>query len=280
MNYRHAFHAGNFADVFKHTIMVGLLDALKAKPGAFCVLDTHAGRGCYDLSSDEARRTGEFRDGIARLMFGDTQPPLLQRYIDEVRRFDSSSPLTRYPGSPLLASQLLREQDRGVFCELQPEEALALKQSLRRDTRCATHQRDGYAAMKAFLPPPERRGLVLIDPPFEAQEDEFRIIQSALETALQRWPTGMFAVWYPIKRRSGVLPFQRWLGRCGAKSVLNAELMIHPDTSPLRLNGCGMAIINPPWQFDAQLVATLEVLTPWLAPDKAGSWRCDWLIEG
>ena len=280
MNYRHAFHAGNFADVFKHTILVGLLDALKAKPGAFCVLDTHAGRGCYDLSSDEARRTGEFRDGVARLMFGDTQPPLLQRYIDEVRRFDSSSPLTRYPGSPLLASQLLREQDRGVFCELQPEEALALKQSLRRDTRCATHQRDGYAAMKAFLPPPERRGLVLIDPPFEAQEDEFRIIQSALETALQRWPTGMFAVWYPIKRRSGVLPFQRWLGRCGAKSVLNAELMIHPDTSPLRLNGCGMAIINPPWQFDAQLVATLQVLTPWLAPDKAGSWRCDWLIEG
>lgn len=280
MNYRHAFHAGNFADVFKHTILVGLLDALKAKPGAFCVLDTHAGRGCYDLSSDEARRTGEFRDGVARLMFGDTQPPLLQRYVDEVRRFDSSSPLTRYPGSPLLASQLLREQDRGVFCELQPEEALALKQSLRRDTRCATHQRDGYAAMKAFLPPPERRGLVLIDPPFEAQEDEFRIIQSALETALQRWPTGMFAVWYPIKRRSGVLPFQRWLGRCGAKSVLNAELMIHPDTSPLRLNGCGMAIINPPWQFDAPLVATLQVLTPWLAPDKAGSWRCDWLIEG
>lgn len=280
MNYRHAFHAGNFADVFKHTILVGLLDALKAKPGAFCVLDTHAGRGCYDLSSDEARRTGEFRDGIARLMFGDTQPPLLQRYIDEVRRFDRSSPLTRYPGSPLLASQLLREQDRGVFCELQPEEAIALKQSLRGDTRCATHQRDGYAAMKAFLPPPERRGLVLIDPPFEAQEGEFRIIQTALETALQRWPTGMFAVWYPIKRRSGVLPFQRWLGRCGAKSVLNAELMIHPDTSPLRLNGCGMAIINPPWQFDAQLVATLQVLTPWLAPDKAGSWRCDWLIEG
>ena len=279
MNYRHAFHAGNFADVFKHTILVGLVDALKAKPSAFCVLDTHAGRGSYDLSSEEAQRTGEFREGIARLMFGDTQPPLLQRYIDEVRRFDDSSPLSRYPGSPVLISQLLREQDRGVFCELQPEEADALKRAVRGDARCAVHQRDGYAAMKAFLPPPERRGLVLIDPPFEAQDGEFRIIESALEAALQRWPTGMFAVWYPIKRRSGVMPFHRWLSRCGAKSVLNAELMIHPDTSPLRLNGCGMAIINPPWQFDAQLIQTLPALTPWLAPNNEGSWRCDWLLE-
>lgn len=280
MNYRHAFHAGNFADVFKHTILVGLVDALKTKPGAFCVLDTHAGRGSYDLSSEEAQRTGEFREGVARLMFGDIQPPLLQRYIDEVRRCDDSTPLKRYPGSPLLVSLMLREQDRGVFCELQPEEAAALKQALRGDARSAAHQRDGYAAMKAFLPPPERRGLVLIDPPFEAQDGEFRIIESALDTALQRWPTGLYAIWYPIKRRSGVMPFQRWLSRCGAKSVLNAELMIHPDTSPLRLNGCGMAIINPPWQFDAQLVQTLPTLTQWLAPDKSGSWRCDWLVEG
>ena len=280
MNYRHAFHAGNFADVFKHTILVGLVDALKAKPNPFCVLDTHAGRGSYDLSSEEAQKTGEFREGVARLMFGDTQPPLLQRYIDEVRRCDKSAPLKRYPGSPLLVSQMLREQDRGVFCELQPEEAAALKQTLRGDARAAAHQRDGYAAMKAFLPPQERRGLVLIDPPFEAQDGEFRIIESALDRAFERWPTGIYAIWYPIKQRSGVMPFQRWLSRCGAKSVLNAELMIHPDTSPLRLNGCGMAIINPPWRFDAQLVQTLPTLTQWLAPDKGGSWRCDWLVEG
>ncbi|MEO7916113.1 MAG: 23S rRNA (adenine(2030)-N(6))-methyltransferase RlmJ, partial [Dokdonella sp.] len=206
--------------------------------------------------------------------------PLLQRYVDEVHAYDGTNPLARYPGSPMLVRQLLREQDRGVFCELQPEEAVALKQSLQRDARCAVHQRDGYAALKAFLPPKERRGLVLIDPPFEAQDGEFRLIEAALETALERWPTGMVAIWYPIKQRTGVMPFQRWLRKSGYTSVLNAELMIHPDTSPLRLNGCGMAIVNPPWQFDRQIADMLPALVRWLANAGSGSWRCEWLVEG
>ena len=279
MNYRHAFHAGNFADVFKHAARIGLLDALRAKPSPFCYVDTHAGRGAYDLRGDEAQRTGEYRDGVDRLLHADALPAALAGYVARIRAFGAAADgiLARYPGSPLLASAMLREQDRAILCELQADEAAALRASLRGDPRCAVHERDGYAALKALLPPAQKRGLVLVDPPFETQGAEFETIRNALATAFARWPNAIYAIWYPIKLRETIVPFHRWLAaHAGAAGVLVAELLLHADNSPLRLNGCGLAIVNPPWRFDAVLASWLPALTTLLAGSD-GSSRIDWL---
>ena len=280
MNYRHAFHAGNFADVFKHTLLIGLLDALKAKPAPFCYVDTHAGRGRYDLRGDEAGRTGEHVEGVERLLGAARLPAALQAYVELVRTFNPEPPdvLDIYPGSPLIASRMLRESDRAIVCELHEQEAAALKTALHGDARFAIHQRDGYAALKALLPPAQKRGLVLIDPPFEAQGAEFTTIQGALANAFMRWPNAIHAVWYPIKLRETLLPFHRWLAvHAGAGGALAAELLLHPDNSPLRLNGCGIAIVNPPWRFDAQLREWLPALTELLAQSRHGRQRVEWL---
>ena len=280
MNYHHAFHAGNFADVFKHAILLGLIDTLKAKPTAFCYIDTHAGAGRYDLRHEEARKTGEFIDGVQRLLIAAKLPSTLRPYFDLLRAANASDEhghLHLYPGSPLIASLALRADDRIVLCETQPAEAAALKNLFAGDERVGVHQRDGYLALSALVPPRERRGLVLIDPPFEAQEAEFRAIESALDKALTRWPTGIQAIWYPIKLRRQILPFQRWFAKRGAKKTLLAELMIDADDSPLRLNGCGMIIVNAPWQFDLWLAKLLAELAPMLARSARASHRVEWL---
>src|SRR6185369_7357303 len=197
MNYRHAFHAGNFADVFKHTVLIGLLDALKQKAAPFCYFDTHAGAGSYDLHGLEAGKTAEAADGVLRLLDLKSPPPLLQGYLDLLRSLNPAGmgrELALYPGSPLIAARLMRDSDRAVLCELQPDEAARLKKLFAHDARVGVHQRDGYAALGALVPPKERRGLVLIDPPFEAQDDEFRAIEAALATAYSRWPTGIYAI--------------------------------------------------------------------------------------
>ena len=277
MNYRHAFHAGNFADVFKHTVLVGLLDALEAKPAAFCYVDTHAGRGRYDLRGSEAARTGEASDGVRRLV-GASLPPALQRYMDLVRSFNADGALTTYPGSPMLAARVMREQDRAIVCDKHPEEAAALRMALAGDRRFAIHQRDGYEAPGALLPPAQKRGLVLVDPPFEAQAMEFAAIQQALARSLQRWPGAIHAIWYPIKLRDPVQPFHRWLrSHAGAADVLVAELLLHPANSLLRLNGCGMAILNPPWRFDTVLETWLPTLGTLLAQGTGGEQHVTWL---
>ncbi len=281
MNYRHAFHAGNFADVLKHSVLVGLVEALKAKQTPFCYVDTHAGRGRYELAGSEAKRTGESADGVQRLLASTRAPALLHVYINLVRALNAGqAELGVYPGSPLIASLLMREHDAGILCELQPDEAEALKTVFRGDPRIAVHARDGYAAMKALLPPPQRRGLVLIDPPFEAQEQEFRYIEKALADAQRLWPTGIYAIWYPIKLRQHVQPFHRWLARSGFPRILVAELLLHPDNSALRLNGCGMAIINPPWKFERQLEELLPTLQSLLAQGRYGQHRVEWLVRG
>ena len=281
MNYRHAFHAGNFADVLKHSVLVGLVEALKAKQTPFCYVDTHAGRGRYELAGSEAKRTGESADGVQRLLASTRAPALLHVYINLVRALNAGqAELGVYPGSPLIASLLMREHDAGILCELQPDEAEALKTVFRGDPRIAVHARDGYAAMKALLPPPQRRGLVLIDPPFEAQEQEFRYIEKALADAQRLWPTGIYAIWYPIKLRQHVQPFHRWLARSGFPRILVAELLLHPDNSALRLNGCGMAIINPPWTFERQLEELLPTLQSLLAQGRYGQHRVEWLVRG
>jgi 23S rRNA (adenine2030-N6)-methyltransferase len=276
MNYRHAFHAGNFADVFKHAILLALLDALTAKDKPLCYLDTHAGRGNYSLDDAEAQATGEWREGIGRL-FDATEPPRpLRRYVDAIRAVNPGGCLRTYPGSPLLAARALRSNDSLVLCEVQDDEAAALRALFRDDDRVHVHARDGYAALNALLPPRQKRGLVLIDPPFEAQ-GEFAAIEVALNHAHVRWPNGVCAVWYPIKSHRAVVPFHRRLSDGPFDKVLVAELLVHPDDSPLRLNGCGMLIANPPWRIDAALAALLPALRDTLAQSPSAAARVAWL---
>ena len=282
MNYRHAFHAGNHADVLKHATVLALCDALTAKPTPCFALDTHAGVGLYALRGDEARRTGESDGGITRLRRG--ADPLVDRYLDAVAACRSEHGDDAYPGSPWLLAHALRAQDRIACCELHPEDAEALAQNFRNDPRITVHSRDGYSAIKALLPPrlgEQRfaRGLVLIDPPYEAQLDEFDIALAALRTALERWPQGMVALWYPIKQARVLHSFYRAASLLAAKSALRIELCVRPDDSPLRMNGSGMLVLNAPWQFDTRVAATLRVLESQLA-DASGprGWtRLDWL---
>lgn len=282
MNYRHAYHAGNFADVLKHSVLVGLIEALKQKQTPFCYFDTHAGRGRYDLHGEEALKTREFSDGVMRLLDASRLPAALHVYLNLVRALNGNRgghDISVYPGSPLLASLLLREVDRAQLCELQPDEAGHLRSLFRGDARVAVHERDGYEALKSLLPPKEKRGLVLIDPPFEAQDGEFRLIEAALKQAQIRWPGGTYAIWYPIKLRQQLAGFYRWLKGSGFGKVLLAELLVHPDNSALRLNGSGMAIVNPPWKFDRQLEELLPVLSQHLAQGRFGQHSVQWLVQ-
>lgn len=280
MNYRHAYHAGNFADVVKHVVLVALIEALKQKQTAFHVIDTHAGAGRYDLSQVEAQKTGEYREGIGRLLGIERLPTLVHAYLNLVRSQQTqSSGIQVYPGSPQISRLLLRDQDRLTLCELQDEELMELKRLFRTDQRVSVHARDGYDALNALLPPKEKRGLVLIDPPFEAQEDEFRIIEQALEKAQTKWPTGIFAIWYPIKLRAPIQRFHRFLRESGFRKVLNVELLLHPDNSALRLNGCGLAILNAPFKLDRTLAEIMPVLAQHLAQGRFSQHQVNWVVE-
>ena len=281
MNYRHAFHAGNHADVLKHTVLLALCEALVAKPAALFALDTHAGRGLYRLDDAKAQRTGEATGGIGRVADSDV-PMALRPYAAAVAACRAAQGATAYPGSPWLLAHALREQDRIACCELQPDEADALRTNLGGDPRVAVHARDGYAAMHALLPPRiggERigRGLVLIDPPFEAQLEEFDHAITALRDALQRFPQATYVLWYPIKLRRALQPAYRRMAALPAKSALVAEVLVRPDDSPLRMNGSGLLLLNAPWKFDERLRALLPTLARALGEDGAGTWRLDWL---
>ncbi|KAA2285588.1 23S rRNA (adenine(2030)-N(6))-methyltransferase RlmJ [Arenimonas fontis] len=281
MNYRHGFHAGNHADVLKHLVLLALLDALRGKDAPYFVLDTHAGRGNYPLAAEPAQRTGEAAGGILRLQAAAPDgPPALRRYLEAVAAAQSESP-GDYPGSPRLVAAALRADDRLAACELQPEEAAALKACLAGDRRCHVHRRDGYAAVKALLPPREGerrigRALVLIDPPYEAQEAEYPKVLKALREGLARMPQAQFAVWYPIKRRAALAPFLREAARMPVRSLLVAELLVRPDDSPLRMNGSGMLLVNPPWRFDERIAPALPALVRLLGENGAGS-RLEWI---
>jgi len=259
MNYRHAFHAGGFADVLKHAILVQLILHLRRKETPFCVLDTHAGAGRYDLTGEEAARTGEAKEGVLRLAAGREPDPVLEPYLAILRAENPGWPALRtYPGSPAIARALLRPQDRLVAVELHPEDARALKRQFAGDRQAAAHEGDGYAALKAYLPPKERRGLVLIDPSFE-EPDEMRKLVRALPEALQRFRTGIFALWYPIKAMPPVEALHAELAALG-RPALAAELHRFPPGDPARLNGAGVAILNPPWKLDQALGALLPAL--------------------
>lgn len=281
MNYRHAFHAGNHADVFKHVVLLALCDALAKKPVPMFALDTHAGRGLYRLKGASAQRTNESVDGIGRLVAEAPREPSVARYLSAVRACRDAHGHDAYPGSPWLLAHALREDDRIACCELQPVEAAALASNFAHDRRVQAHARDGYAAFRALLPPKDGatrfgRGVVLVDPPYESQLAEFDAAIAALREGLQRWPQGTYMLWYPIKLRRSLQPFYRRATTLPGKSVLLAELMVRPDDSPLRMNGSGIVLVNPPWNFDTTLRPALAALASALA-DGAGSSRVDWL---
>jgi 23S rRNA (adenine2030-N6)-methyltransferase len=285
MNYRHAFHAGNFADVVKHAALARILVHLGEKAAAFRVIDTHAGAGLYDLAAEAASRTGEWRDGIGRLAAA-TLPTeiaaLLAPYLAAVAAangttaLDREAGLRRYPGSPLIALSLMRPQDRLVACELETRAAAALAASLRRDARARAVTIDGWTALNAYVPPKERRGVVLIDPPFEDKQ-EFVRLADALVAAHRKWATGVFMLWYPIKDRGGPDLLATSLRRSTIAKILRAELAWPGDGASGRLGGTGLVVINPPWRLADELARLLPQFAAVLGARSRGQTRVDWL---
>jgi 23S rRNA (adenine2030-N6)-methyltransferase len=273
VNYRHAFHAGNFADVHKHVVLLALIERLTRKPKPLFFLDTHAGRGWYDIRALEATRGNEWREGIGRLQDYSAQTADLGRYLAATRPIDEG----RYPGSPILAMQHLREGDRAVFVEKQLEEAYALQQSLRSRRGVSVVHGDGYAALKTYLPPRENRGLILMDPPYES-EREFADAVRGLIFCMQRWPTGVVAVWYPIKTGAEVQRLHASLKATGLRDLLCLELSVRRADSPLGLNGSGLIVANPPWQFETEMLPAMTELHRALSPDGTGEARIEWLV--
>lgn len=277
MNYRHSYHAGSFTDVFKHIVLTALLNSLMRKESPFCYIDTHAGIGYYDLYSESANKTKEYQGGIEKLIQNNNPPALVKRYLDCIHNINNRllgekyASMRYYPGSPMVARQMIRANDRIVACELHPEDYQLLKEAFALDKQTAIHHTDGYLGLKAFIPPKERRGLVLIDPPYE-NPDEFTRIAHSLPSALKRWATGIFAIWYPIKDSASVERFYRTLKQTIEQPILIVELTIYPDLAN-HLNGSGMAIINPPYQIKE----TLDHILPWvwnsLTINKQGAYR-------
>ncbi|PWS34471.1 23S rRNA (adenine(2030)-N(6))-methyltransferase RlmJ [Falsiroseomonas bella] len=266
MNYRHAFHAGNFADCLKHALLLALLRGLLAKQKPFGVLDTHAGIGRYDLSAPEPQRTGEWREGIGRLAAG-TPPPALEDYLAQVR--GAGFPAA-YPGSPALIRALLRPDDRLALCELHPEDHATLKAAFRGDPQVAVHKRDAWEAVTALTPFPERRGLVLIDPPFE-QEGEFERLAAAIAALRHRFRAGIVAAWYPIKHRAPVRAFHTALREARVPDCIACEFTLREPTDPARLNGCGLLVANAPFGFAERAQAILEALLAGLGRGEDGA---------
>jgi len=279
VNYRHAFHAGNFADVLKHAVLCRILHSLRAKPAAFRVIDTHAGAGLYDLGGPEASRSGEWRDGIARLLTARLAPEvaaLLAPYLDVIAALNERGRLKTYPGSPALARAWLRPQDKFIACEIEPQTAAALRQNLRGDSRIKVLEFDGWTALDAYVPPKERRGLVLVDPPFE-QAADFTRLAHGLAAAHRKWATGIYALWYPIKGASERDALAKSLRRQGIAKMLRVELTIAPLSDAERLNGCGMILVNPPWTLESELAVLLPALADILRRAGKGGFRLDWL---
>jgi 23S rRNA (adenine2030-N6)-methyltransferase len=282
MKYRHSYHAGNFADVMKHLVLMQLLNALLRKPGEFVYIETHSGRGEYSLEGREMRSTTEYRDGIGRLLESRHQlPGPMRDYVELVLHLGGdaqSGRLQRYPGSPLLAAALIRPTDRAVLLELQPAERRALARAVAGHPNFSVRGEDGYAALRGLLPPAERRGMVLIDPSYEEGEEEFERVQGALLDGHRRWATGIFAIWYPIKRRDTITHFHGRLARSGLRRILCAELSMFPEDSRVALNGSGMIIVNPPWKLDETLRTLLPALHRALRGGKGSAVRCEWLV--
>ena len=279
MNYRHAFHAGNFADVVKHLILSRILAYLMRKDAAFRVIDTHAGVGLYDLWGDQAERTGEWQEGIARVIERGLPPAaaeLAAPYLAAVRAQNPDGVLRFYPGSPFVTRHMLRPQDRLMALELHPADAAALRDNFSGDWQTRVTHLDGWAALGTHLPPKEKRGLVLVDPPFEERGEFTRMAQSLVQ-AHKRWPGGTYVYWYPIKEPGEVEAYIKALKASGIGKILRLELTLRAPSQPPRLHGTGMIVVNPPFVLEEEMSVLLPALADLLADAGRGAWRMEWV---
>lgn len=276
MNYRHAFHAGNHADVLKHIVLTRLIALMSRKEQPFAYLDTHAGLGLYDLQGDQASRTGEYLEGVARLWGRKDLPAMTADYMQVLHKMNPGGELRYYPGSPELARRLARSQDRVLLNEKHPEDGVMLKANMKGDRRVAVHLGEGWHVPRALLPVAEKRAVMLIDPPFEKLDEMQRCVES-LKDAISRMRQTVVAIWYPIKDKRQLRRFYQDLAASGAPKLLQVELFVHPLDTPNSLNGSGLAIANPPWGLEEEL----RELLPWLAKtlgQTQGGWQMEWII--
>ncbi|NUS69942.1 MAG: 23S rRNA (adenine(2030)-N(6))-methyltransferase RlmJ [Ensifer adhaerens] len=279
MNYRHIYHAGNFADVLKHAVLARLVTYLQQKEKAFRVLDTHAGIGLYDLSSEEAQKTGEWRDGVGRLLDGELPPEIaaiLAPYLSSIRALNPGSELTLYPGSPKLARMLFRPQDRLSAMELHPDDYETLHRLFDADFQSRVTELDGWLALGAHLPPKEKRGLILVDPPFE-KEGEYERLVDGLARGYRRFTGGVYCLWYPLKQGAPIKAFHEALKALDIPKMLCAELSVRSDRETTGLSGSGLIIVNPPFTLKSELDVLLPFLKTRLGQDRFASSRCFWL---
>lgn len=275
LSYRHSFHAGNHADVLKHIVLTLILTALKQKEKGFFYLDTHSGVGRYSLLSAEAEKTGEYVEGIARLWERSDLPEEIQLYINELKKINKGK-LRFYAGSPLLAVQQLRPQDRALLTELHPNDYPLLRNEFAKIPNVVTKRENGFQQLKAALPPKEKRGLVLIDPPYELKED-YELVVKAIEEGYKRFATGVYAIWYPVVLRQHTKRIVKGLESTGIRKILQIELAVRPDSDQRGMTASGMIVINPPWQLESQMKKILPYLTNVLVPEGTGSWKVEWI---
>lgn len=276
LSYRHSFHAGNFADVLKHIVQLLIIESLQQKEKGFLYLDTHAGAGLYSLQSFEAEKTAEFEQGVGYLWQRQDLPKTVKYYLDQVAKVNSQQKLRFYPGSPLLAANLLRPQDRAILTELHPSDYPLLRKNMQPYKNVQVKRDDGFQQLKTVLPPKERRGFILIDPPYELKED-YQLVVDAIVEGYKRFATGTYAIWYPVVLRQQIKKMVRALEETQIRKILQIELGIRPDTAQRGMTASGMIVINPPWKLEAQMKAILPYLTNVLAPEGTGHWDLHWI---
>ncbi|MBY8275783.1 23S rRNA (adenine(2030)-N(6))-methyltransferase RlmJ [Vibrio fluvialis] len=276
LSYRHSFHAGNHADVVKHIVQSLILSALQQKDKPFVYHDTHSGVGRYDLTHEWSEKTGEYKQGIARLWQQTEVPEDIHSYLDAIKALNDDGELRYYPGSPRVARAHLRSHDRMVLTELHPSDYPLLEQEFHRDRQVAIFKEDGFARLKASLPPKERRGLVLIDPPYELAK-EYRDVVQAIAQSYKRWATGIYAIWYPVVNRCDIEDMIEGLQGLGIRKILQIELGVSPDTNERGMTASGMIVINPPWKLESQMQSILPFLKEAIAP-ATGHYKVDWIV--
>ncbi|OFJ23037.1 23S rRNA (adenine(2030)-N(6))-methyltransferase RlmJ [Vibrio cholerae] len=276
LSYRHSFHAGNHADALKHIVQSLILNSLQQKEKPFVYHDTHSGVGRYDLTHEWSEKTGEYKQGIARVWQQDNIPAELDSYLDAIRQLNQGETLRYYPGSPRVARAHLREQDRMVLTELHPSDYPLLEQEFHRDRQVSIYKEDGFARLKASLPPQERRGLVLIDPPYELAK-EYRDVVRAIAQSYKRWATGIYAIWYPVVNRCDIDDMLEGLQGLEIRKILQIELGVAPDTNERGMTASGMIVINPPWTLESQMQTILPFLKQAIAP-ATGHYKVEWVV--
>ncbi|HHJ1178512.1 TPA: 23S rRNA (adenine(2030)-N(6))-methyltransferase RlmJ [Proteus mirabilis] len=277
LSYRHSFHAGNYADVLKHIVQTLIIESLKEKEKPFLYLDTHAGAGRYQLTNAHATRTGEYLEGIARLWQQEEVPELILPYLEAVGSLNTSDELRYYPGSPLLAAKLLREQDLLMLTELHPTDFPLLRTEFSRDKRVRVCREDGFGQLKSKLPPASRRGFALIDPPYELKQDYSAVVKGIVE-GYKRFATGTYAIWYPVVHRQQIKRMLKELEATGIRKILQIELAVKPDSDQLGMTASGMIVINPPWKLASQMASILPWLHKTLVPEGTGHTLVEWVV--